>query len=129
MAIQERYGPEGVLAEVYEGKAVSQTKVHQEIVFNMGKMEGLMNELLSVTPKLARLKATYKGERAKFVERQLVSKVPKTRAENLADAHFAETLEEIADLEAYLELCKTAMSMRRTALDAFRTLSSDIRSF
>ncbi len=129
MAIQERYGPEGVFSEVYEGRSVSHQKVHQEIIFNMGKMEGLMNLLTPNVRQAAELKARYKADRARFVERQLGAKVAKTRADVLADAHFAETLLAIAQLDAEIELYKLAMAMRKTNLEAFRTLASDVRSY
>lgn len=127
--MEERYGPSGDFSYVYEGNAITQQQIHEELLFNMWKAEGLINLIVPTRRQLAKAKAGYKKDRAAFIERHLAAKVPKTRADNMADVEFSRKLEEIELLEAELELFKLALQMRKNNQDNFRTLASDVRNY
>jgi hypothetical protein len=129
--IHERYGPDGEYKAVYGGSALAQQSVHQELLFNAWKLEGLLNLMVPARRELARLRAGYKSDKAQYIDSLMSAgnKMPKTRAEILADIHFRDAILRIEELEGEIELYRLALATRRDIAGGFRTIASDIRSF
>ena len=129
--IQERYGPDGQYKAVYGGSALAQQSVHQELLFNAWKLEGLLNLVVPARRELAQLKARYKSNKAQYMDSLMSAgnKMAKTRADLLSDIHFREDILRIEELEADVELYRLALATRRDIAGGFRTIASDIRSF